>query len=146
MSACRAVVHRESCVVPIFRLWLNYFGSLLSESESCSLVSDFLATPCTVALQAPCPWNSPGRDTRVVCHSLLHRVFPTQGLNPGILCCGQILYHLSHQGSPAYCLKLPYCSEVKINSVFGTLTPKSCGISEKTEPGSLRIDTNDRKF
>jgi len=26
--------------------------------------------------------------------------FPTQGLNPGLLLCRQILYHLSHQGSP----------------------------------------------
>ena len=32
----------------------------------------------------------------------LHRkVEKTQGLNPGLLhCCRQILYHLSHQGSP----------------------------------------------
>ena len=27
-------------------------------------------------------------------------IFPTQGLNPGLLHCRQILYHLSHQGSP----------------------------------------------
>ena len=29
-------------------------------------------------------------------------VFPTQGLNPGPLNCRQILYQLSHQGSPAF--------------------------------------------
>jgi len=28
------------------------------------------------------------------------RIFPTQGLNPGLLHCRQIPYHLSHQGSP----------------------------------------------
>jgi len=27
-------------------------------------------------------------------------MFPPQGLNPGHLYCRQILYHLSHQGSP----------------------------------------------
>ena len=27
-------------------------------------------------------------------------IFLTQGLNPGLLYCRQILYHLSHQGSP----------------------------------------------
>ena len=27
-------------------------------------------------------------------------IFMTQGLNPGLPYCGQILYHLSHQGSP----------------------------------------------
>ena len=28
------------------------------------------------------------------------RVFPTQGLNPGLLHCRRILYQLSHKGSP----------------------------------------------
>ena len=32
-------------------------------------------------------------------HSLLQGIFPTKGLNPGLLHCRQILYHLSHQGS-----------------------------------------------
>ena len=27
-------------------------------------------------------------------------IFPTQGSNPGLLHCRQILYHLSHQGRP----------------------------------------------
>ena len=47
-----------------------------------------------------CPWDSPGKNTGVGSHSLLHRIFPTQGLNSGLLPCRQILYHLSHQGSP----------------------------------------------
>ena len=32
--------------------------------------------------------------------SLLQGIFPTQGQNPGFLHCRQILYQLSHQGSP----------------------------------------------
>ena len=32
--------------------------------------------------------------------SLLQGIFPTQGSNPGLLNCKQILYHLRHQGSP----------------------------------------------
>ena len=43
-----------------------------------------------------CPWNSPGKNTGVGCHSLLQRIFPTKGSNPG-LHCRQILYHLSHR-------------------------------------------------
>ena len=35
----------------------------------------------------------------VGCRFLLHGIFPTQGLNPGLLHCRQILYQLSHQGS-----------------------------------------------
>ena len=34
------------------------------------------------------------------CHFLFQGIFPTQELNPGLLHCRQILYHLSHQGSP----------------------------------------------
>ena len=32
--------------------------------------------------------------------SLLQRIFPTQGSNPGLPHCRQILYQLSHKGSP----------------------------------------------
>ena len=48
-----------------------------------------------------CPWGSPGKSTGVGCHALLQGIFPTQGLNPGLPHCRWILYHLSHQGSPA---------------------------------------------
>ena len=44
--------------------------------------------------------DPPGKNTGVGCHALLQRIFPTQGLNPGLLHCRQSLYHLSHQGSP----------------------------------------------
>ena len=43
---------------------------------------------------------SPGKNTVVGCHALLQGIFPTQGLNPGLPHHRQILYHLSHQGSP----------------------------------------------
>ena len=52
------------------------------------------------------PWNCPGQNTGVGCHALLQGIFPTQGLNPGLPHCRQILYHLSHQGkflSSAHC-------------------------------------------
>ena len=47
-----------------------------------------------------CPWNSLGKNTGVGCHSLLQRIFLTQGSNMGLLRCRQILYRLSHQGNP----------------------------------------------
>ena len=46
------------------------------------------------------PWNSLRTNTGVGSLSLLQGVFPTQGSNPGLLCCRQILYQLSHKGSP----------------------------------------------
>ena len=45
--------------------------------------------------------NSPGQNTRVGSLSLLQRIFPPQGLNPGLPHCRQILYQLSYQGSPS---------------------------------------------
>ena len=44
--------------------------------------------------------DSPGKNTGVGCHDLLQGIFLTQGLNASLPHCRQILYHLSHQGSP----------------------------------------------
>ena len=46
------------------------------------------------------PWNSLGQNTRVGSLSLLQGIFTTHGLNPGLPHCRQILYWLSHKGSP----------------------------------------------
>ena len=64
-----------------------------------SVVSNSV-TPWTVATRLLCPWNSPGKNTGVGSHSLLQGIFLTQGLNLGLLHCMQILYNLSHKGSP----------------------------------------------
>ena len=48
------------------------------------------------------PWNSPGQNTGVGSLSLLQGIFPTQGSNLGLPHCRQILYQLSHQGSPQF--------------------------------------------
>ena len=41
--------------------------------------------------------DSPGKNTGVGCYALLQGIFPTQGLNPGLPHCRQILYCLSHE-------------------------------------------------
>ena len=46
-----------------------------------------------------CSWDSSGKNAGMGCHSLLQGIVLTQGSNPGLLHCRQILYHLSHQGS-----------------------------------------------
>ena len=55
-----------------------------------------LCDPMTIAHQALCPRNFPGKNTGVDCHLLLQRSFPTQGLNLGLLHCRWYPYHLSH--------------------------------------------------
>ena len=71
-----------------------------SESVSCSVVSDSLRAHGLWPTRLLCPWDSPGKNTAVGCHFLLQGNFPTQGSNLGFLHCRQILYRLSHQGSP----------------------------------------------
>ena len=63
-----------------------------SESESCSVMSDSLLLHGL--------WNSPGQNTGVGSFSLLQGILATQGPNPGLPHCRQILYQLSHKGSP----------------------------------------------
>ena len=48
-------------------------------------------THWTLATRLLCPWNSPGENTGVHCHSNLQRIFPTQGSNLGLPDCRQIL-------------------------------------------------------
>ena len=44
--------------------------------------------------------DSPGKNIRVGCHALFQGIFPAQGSNPGLPYYRQVLYQLSHQGSP----------------------------------------------
>ena len=48
------------------------------------------------------PWDCAGQNTGVGGLSFLQGIFPTQGLNPGLLHCKWILYQLSHKGSPCF--------------------------------------------
>ena len=80
-------------VMLLFALLKNF--QALRESASRSVVSDSLRPHGLWS-----PWNSPGQNTGVGSLSLLQGIFPTQGSNPGFPHCRQILYRLSHQGSP----------------------------------------------
>ena len=71
------------------------------QSESHSVVSDSLRPYGLYS-----PWNSPGQDTTVGSLSLLQRIFPTQGLNPGLPHCRRILYQLSHKYAKAYIIQV----------------------------------------
>ena len=79
-------------------LWfwaLNWSSlSLHCESEIRSVVRLF-ATPWPIQSM-----TSPGHNIGMGSLSLFQRIFPTQGSKPGLLHCRQILYQLSHKGSP----------------------------------------------
>ena len=72
----------------------------MKESVNYSVVSECFVTPLTIAHQVPLSMDFSGKNTGVGSHSLLQQIFPNQGLDPILLYYRQILYHLSHQGSP----------------------------------------------
>ena len=80
-----------SCIMSFREIWKEV------------LVAQSCLTPCNPMDCSP-PGSSvheiPGKNTRVGWHSLLQGTFPTQGSNLSLPHCRQILYCLSHQGSP----------------------------------------------
>ena len=70
---------------------VTFFSRIFN--KECTL----FAAPWTVAHRLLSSWDSPGKNTGVGCHFLRQGILPTQGENPGILHCKQILYHLSHK-------------------------------------------------
>ena len=65
-----------------------------------SVMSDPLRPHGLQPARLLCPRDSPGKTTGVGSHFFLQGIFLTQGADPGLLHGSQILYHLSHQGSP----------------------------------------------
>jgi len=103
------------------------------------------ATPWTIHNS---PWNSPGQNTGVGSSSLLQGIFPTQGSNPGLPHLGQILYQLSHQGSP---LTHPYMTTRKsmsLSKLWELVTDREAwcagvhGVTESWTRLSNRIELN----
>ena len=86
----------------IFLVSWNYCLWMVKETrdnsilcESCSVVSDPLRPHGLYS-----PWNSLGQNTGVGSLSLLQEIVSIQGSYPGLPHCRQILYQLSHKGSP----------------------------------------------
>ena len=75
----------------------SYHRQQCSSSVSRSVVSHSLRPHELQPARLLHPWDSPSKNTGVDCHSLLQRIFLTQGSNPGLLHCRQILYHLSYR-------------------------------------------------
>ena len=60
------------------------------------------------------PWNSLGQNTGVGSLSVFHGLFPTQGSNPGLPHCMQILYQLSHKETQEHWSGWPIPSPVDL--------------------------------
>ena len=90
-----------------------------------SVMSDSLQSHGLQPRRLLCPWNFPGKNTRVDCHSLLQGIFLTQGSNSGLPHCRQTLYWLSHWGVELLSHVQLFCDPVDCNppgsSIHGIL-------------------------
>ena len=93
----KTLLHKKLGVIK-HHLWpqIEFLSSGGHKSQCHSVVSLCDPTDCTMhgilqarILRFASPWDLPNPG-----------IFPTQGSNPGLPHCRQVLYHLSHQGSP----------------------------------------------
>ena len=100
-----SVFRKKNEILPFVTRWIELEGVILSEMKSESKVPQLCSLRSNPHGQEPAgflrPWDFPGKSTRGGCHFLLQGIFLIQGLNPDLLHCRQILYHLSHQGRPS---------------------------------------------
>ena len=89
------------------------------------------------------PWNSPGQNTGVGSLSLLQGIFPTQGSNPDLPHCRQILYSLSHKGSPRMLEWVAYPSPSR-SSRPRNLTRVSCIAGRFFTNWTIREEENNK--
>ena len=78
------------------------------------------------------PWNSPGQNTGGGGLSLLQRIFPAQGSNPGLLDYGWILYQLSYQGSSPFMFKVIIHTYVPIGASLVAQLIKNLSAMQET--------------
>ena len=76
---------------------IQVYNSVCLVAQSCLTLCD--AMNCSLP-GSSVHAHSPGKNSRVGCHAFLQGIFPNQGTHPGLPHCRQILYLLSHQGSP----------------------------------------------
>ena len=113
----------------------------LCVSVSCSLVSDSKRPHGLQPARLLCLRDSPGKNTAVGCHSLLLQgIFPIQGSNPGLLHCRQILYHVSHQGSPYTLL----CAKETASGTLPWRPGSSARGSVMVQRGGMRCESRQR--
>ena len=74
----------------------------------CVKVKVLFAQWCLILCE-PMEWSLPGssvhgislsKNTGAGCHFLLHGIFLTQGLDPGVPHCARFWWRLNHHGSP----------------------------------------------
>ena len=105
----------------IIHFWVSDKSPLSIQEEgsvSRSVMSDSLRPHGLQPTRLLCPWDFLGKDTGVGCHFILQGIFPTQGWNPGLLHCRQILYRLRYKGSPSILEGAPLSATAPLRKAF----------------------------
>ena len=90
-------------LLPPQSVWFPGADSAPAEPRQGHMIQSWpmcLVAQSCLTLRHPMDCSLPGKNTGGGCHSLLQGIFTIQGSNPCLPHCRQILYHLSHQGSP----------------------------------------------
>ena len=85
-------------------IWSIVMSAMLPHCLVTSVVSNSLPPHVLQPARLLCPWDFLGKNTTVGCHALLQGIFLTQGSNPGLLHCRQILYHWATRETPWWAL------------------------------------------
>ena len=118
----------------IQRRWIQMIQKL-KKSVSHSVVSNSSPPHGLQHTRHLCPRNSPGKNTVLNCHFLLQGIFPTQGSNPGLLHCRQILHCLSHQGSH----RISYSKTFLTTTLWNFPTGKSMSLGSFHSPSLIQL-------
>ena len=94
------------------------------------------ATPWTVAYQALLFMGFSRQSFWSRLPFPSQQIFPTQGSNPCLLHCRQMLYHLSHQGSPLYYI----IKHILLNIIFKVFYPKKYTSNDRNLGVSIQSD------
>ena len=103
-------------IFPIIRVFLNESVLCIRQPKYWSF--SFSISPSNeYSGSLNSPWNSLGQNAGVGSLSLLQGIFPTQGSNPGLPHCRQILNQLSHKGNPEASFRLYHINYENIYSL-----------------------------
>ena len=141
------------CSSPIISVFLNLYSCYPGPKQLKNNVCVILGYACLVPQLCPtlsdpldCSppgssvhGDSPDKNTGVGCHALLQGIFPILGSNPDLLHCRQILYQLSHQGSP---LVTPVAAAAKMLELCWTL----CDPIDGSQPAPLSLGYSRQEY
>ena len=102
---------------------------------SCLIVSESLQSCGLWTASLLCPWNSPGKNNGVGCHSLFQGIFPTEGSNPGLPALQADSLPSESTGKCRVCIDLTIY--LKLTNVLTELNELGCIKGDRGDEGGI---------